>query len=198
MDDDVIAVLRRDPVMARVIDEREPYTEPEWDHGFERLVVSVINQSISTAAAGAVRERVYKLFDGPITPETVLVAADDELAAAGLGERKTEYVNAAAAAFLERDLTREGLAEHTDEEVIEELTRIRGTGEWTARMYLLFVLEREDVLPLGDLAVRRGIERLYNDGEELTRAEMREIADAWRPYRSAGTKYVWADYEADD
>lgn len=198
MRDDVLACLREDPVMAAVIEEYDPYIEPEWNEEFERLVVSVINQSISTTAANAVRERVYELFDGPITPETVLAADDEALTAAGLGAQKTEYVNNAAEAFLDRDLTREGLADHTDEEVIEELTRIRGIGEWTARMYLLFVLEREDVLPLGDLAIRRGIENLYNAGEKLSRDEMREIADAWRPYRSAGTKYVWAAYEADD
>jgi len=63
-------------------------------------------------------------------------------------------------------------------------------------MYLIFALGREDVLPLGDLAVRRGIEALYGDGEELTRSEMRAIADAWRPYRSYATRYVWADYES--
>ncbi|MDL5361246.1 DNA-3-methyladenine glycosylase [Halalkalicoccus sp. NIPERK01] len=195
--DDALSRLREDPVMAAVIEEHDPYTEPEWDEEFERLVVSVINQSISTAAANAVKERVYALFDGPITPEAVLDAADADLAAAGLGEQKTRYVNNAAEAFLERDLTREGLADHTDAEVIEDLTAIHGIGEWTARMYLLFVLEREDVLPLGDLAVRRGIEELYNDGGELSRSEMREIAEAWRPYRSTGTKYVWAAYEAD-
>ncbi len=198
MTDEALIHLRNDPVMAAVIDEHDRYTEPEWEVEFERLVISVISQSISTAAARSVCEQVTALFDGAITPEAILTANDDELAEAGLGKRKTEYVNDAAEAFLERDLTREALADHTDAEVIEELTRIRGIGEWTARMYLLFVLEREDVLPLGDLAVRRGIEALYNDGEELTRAEMREIADAWKPYRSAGTKYVWAAYEAED
>lgn len=196
-EDDAHARLREDPVMATVIDEHDLYTEREWESGFERLVVSVINQSISTAAAAAVRERVYDLFDGPITPETILDMDDEKLANAGLGKQKTKYVNNVAEAFLERDLSRAALADHTDEEVIEELTRIHGIGEWTARMYLLFVLGREDVLPLGDLAVRRGIEELYNDGEELTRSEIREIADAWRPYRSAGTKYVWAAYESD-
>lgn len=197
MADDALAHLREDPVMAAVIDEYDPYTEPEWDEEFERLVVSVINQSISTAAAEAVRERVYALFDGPITPEAVLAANDAELAEAGLGEQKTEYVNNAAAAFLERDFTREALSDHTDEEVIKALTAIRGIGEWTAKMYLLFVLGRPDVLPLGDLAIRRGIERLYNGGEELTSAEMREIASAWSPYRSTGAKYVWTAYESD-
>lgn len=197
MTDAALSRLREDPVMATVMDEHDLYTEREWESGFERLVVSVINQSISTAAATAVKGRVYELFDGPITPESILAADDEKLADAGLGKQKTKYVNNAAEAFIERDLSRKALADHTDEEVIEELTRIHGIGEWTARMYLLFVLEREDVLPLGDLAVRRGIENLYNDGEELTRAEMREIAEAWRPYRSTGTKYVWAAYEAD-
>lgn len=184
--------------MEAVIEEHELYVEPEWESGFERLVVSVINQSISTTAAAAVKERVYELFDGPITPEAVLAMDDEALAEAGLGKQKTSYVNNAAEAFVERDLSREALSELDDEEVIEELTRIKGIGEWTARMYLLFVLEREDVLPLGDLAVRRGIENLYNDGEELSRAEMREIAEEWRPHRSTGTKYVWAAYEAED
>lgn len=198
MDDDAIAVLRRDPVMSRIIDERDPYVEPEWDDEFERLIVSIINQQLSTASAAAVKQRVFALFDGEVTPETVLAADEEALREAGLSRTKVEYVKNAAEAFLERDLTREGLADHTDEEVIEELTCIKGIGEWTARMYLLFVLERADVLPLGDLAVRRGIEQLYGDGDELTRAEMREIAEQWRPHRSAATKYIWADYEAGD
>ncbi|MFC6904207.1 DNA-3-methyladenine glycosylase 2 family protein [Halalkalicoccus tibetensis] len=198
MADDALARLREDPVMEALISEYDPYVEPEWDSEFERLIVSIINQQLSTASAAAVKERVFDLFDDGVTPEAVLAADEEALREAGLSRTKAEYVKNAAEAFLERDLTREALADHTDEEVIEELTRIKGIGEWTARMYLLFVLEREDVLPLGDLAVRRGIENLYNDGEELTRAEMREIADAWRPYRSAGTKYVWAAYEAED
>ncbi|MEM4780865.1 MAG: DNA-3-methyladenine glycosylase 2 family protein [Halalkalicoccus sp.] len=195
-EDDAHVRLREDPVMARLIEKHDPYTEPECEEEFERLVVSVINQSISTAAAKAVQKRVYELFDGPITPEAVLAADDEALANAGLGKQKTNYLNNAAEAFLENDFSREGLAEYTDEEVIAALSEIHGIGEWTARMYLLFVLEREDVLPLGDLAVRRGIERLYNDGEELSRAEMREVAESWRPYRSVATKYIWAEYES--
>lgn len=190
--------LREDPVMARLIEKHDPYRESEWDVEFERLVVSVINQSISTTAANAVEKRVSALFDGPMTPEAVLAANDTELAEAGLGKQKTEYIDNAAEAFLERDFSREALSDHTDEEVIEALSEIHGIGEWTARMYLLFVLEREDVLPLGDLAVRRGIESLYNDGGELTRAEMREIAEAWRPYRSVATKFIWAEYESEE
>ena len=187
--------LREDPVMAELIERHGPLSLEPAENEFERLVVSIINQSISTASANAVQERVFSLFD-ELTPEEVLAADENELREAGLGEAKTEYVRNAAAAFLERDLTREGLAEHSDEAVIEELTDIRGIGAWTARLYLIFVLGREDVLPLGDLAVRRGIEQLYGDGEEMTRAEMREIAERWQPHRSLGTLYVWRHYES--
>jgi DNA-3-methyladenine glycosylase II len=189
-------VLRRDPVMADLLDRHDPYTETDWNE-FERLCISIINQQLSTASAAAVRERVFALLDHEVTPEAVLSANESELREAGLSRSKVEYVRNAAEAFLEDDLTREGLADRSDEEVIERLTEIKGIGEWTARMYLLFVLERPDILPLGDLAVRKGIQQLYGNGTELSRGEMREIAERWRPHRSTATRYIWAEYESD-
>ncbi|QCJ46476.1 DNA-3-methyladenine glycosylase [Haloprofundus sp. MHR1] len=196
MTDEAETVLRRDPVMAELIDRHDPYSEPNWSE-YERLCISIINQQLSTASAAAVRERVFELLEGDVTPEAVLDADEAALRDAGLSRMKTEYLRNAARAFRRNDYTKEGLAAHTDDEVVDRLTEIKGVGEWTARMYLLFVLEREDVLPLGDLAVRRGIELLYGDGEEMTRAEMREVAEAWRPFRSVATKYIWAEYESD-
>ncbi|AEH37205.1 DNA-3-methyladenine glycosylase family protein [Halopiger xanaduensis] len=195
---DAEPVLRRDPIMERLIEAHEPYVEPDWSE-YERLCISIINQQLSTASAMAVRERVFELLEGEVTPETVLAAEDDALRDAGLSRSKIEYMRNAARAFQENDYTRDALADYSDEEVIDLLTEIKGIGEWTANMYLLFVLERPDVLPLGDLAVRRGIEQLYGDGEpdEMTPAEMREIAEAWRPYRSVATRYIWAEYEAE-
>ncbi|WP_313695388.1 DNA-3-methyladenine glycosylase family protein [Halorarum halobium] len=195
MNDDAHDVLREDPVMAGLIEHHDPFSEADWSE-FERLCVSIINQQLSTASAAAVKERVFDLLAGGVTPDSVLAAEDAALREAGLSEMKVEYLRNAARAFQERDFTREGLADHSDAEVVERLTEIKGVGDWTARMYLLFVLEREDVLPLGDLAVRRGIEQLYGDGGELTRDEMREIAEAWRPYRSVATRYIWAAYES--
>ncbi|WP_440769753.1 DNA-3-methyladenine glycosylase family protein [Natronorubrum sp. DTA28] len=193
---DAEPVLRQDPVMAELVERHDPYVEPSWSE-FERLCISIINQQLSTASATAVRERFFELLDGDVTPETVLAAEDDALRSAGLSRQKIEYVRNAARAFQEGDYTREGLADHSNDDVMDLLTEIKGIGDWTARMYLLFVLERPDVLPLGDLAVRRGIEQLYGNGdEELTRAEMREIAEAWRPYRSVATRYIWAEYES--
>lgn len=194
--DEAIPVLRQDDVMARLIDEHDPYTEVEWSE-YERLAISIINQQLSTASAAAVKERVFELLNHEVTPAAVLAADEEALRDAGLSRMKVEYIRNAARAFQESDFSREGLAAYSDQEVVDLLTEIKGIGEWTAEMYLLFVLEREDVLPLGDLAIRRGIEQLYADGAELTRAEMREIAERWRPYRSVATRYIWAHYESD-
>ena len=191
-------VLRADPVLAPVVDRHDLAALSTDVDEFERLCVSIVNQQLSTASARAVRERAFAVLDGDVRPPTVLAADRDALLAAGLSRTKVDYFRNVAEAFERRDLTRDGLADASNDEVIETLTAIRGVGEWTANMYLMFVLGRPDVLPLGDLAVRRGIEGLYNGGESMERAAMREVAEAWRPYRSTGTRYVWAEYEAED
>ncbi|WP_251328324.1 DNA-3-methyladenine glycosylase family protein [Haloplanus pelagicus] len=185
------AVLRADPVMADLIATYGDRRLRPAENQFRRLVVSIVNQQLSTASAAAIRERVFDRL-GEVTPATVLAADRDTLRDAGLSGTKVDYLRNAATAFRERDLTREGLADYDDEAVIDELTTITGVGRWTAEMYLLFVLGREDVLPLGDLAVRRGLEDLYGCA---SRPAMRAVADDWRPYRSYGTLYVWAHYE---
>ncbi|WP_435068822.1 DNA-3-methyladenine glycosylase family protein [Haloplanus sp. C73] len=185
-------ILRTDPVMAGLIDTHGPLTVQPADDEFRRLVVSIVNQQLSTASATAIRERLFDHLD-EVTPAAVLDADPDALRETGLSGTKVDYLRNAATAFRERDLTRSGLADVDDGAVVDELTRIRGVGQWTAEMYLLFVLGREDVLPLGDLAIRRGLEDLYDCD---SRDEMRAVAESWRPFRSYGTRYVWAHYES--
>jgi len=198
MDDPAHETLRADPQMATLVDRWGPVEVAPAEDEFERLAVSIVNQQLSTASATAVRERVFDLLDGQVTPDRVLAADERALREAGLSTAKVEYVRNAARAFQERDLTREGLADHDDQAVIDALTDIRGVGTWTAHMYLIFALAREDILPLGDLAVRKGIQQVYGNGAELSRDEMREVAAAWRPYRSYGTRYIWLEYENGD
>lgn len=189
-------VLRRDPVMDALIAEFGQIGLDPADNEFERLCTSIINQQLSTASAAAVRERVVDTLDGTVTPSTVLAASPVALRNAGLSRTKVEYMKNAAEAFQDRDLTRSGLADEPNDAVIDELTQIKGVGEWTAHMYLMFVLGREDIFPIGDLGIRNGIQQLYGDGAELSRDEMIEIAAKWRPYRSYGTRYIWRAYEA--
>jgi DNA-3-methyladenine glycosylase II len=181
--------LRDDPTIGPLIDEYgERELEPA-DDPYERLVISIVNQLISTEAARTVRERLFEAFE--ITPETILAADEDELREVGLSPQKVSAMKNAAAWWRKDDITREHFAELSDEEVIADLAEISGIGDWTAKTFLMFALGREDVFPVEDLAVRRGMEMLYG---ELSRAEMCEHAENWRPYRSVATLYVWQIY----
>jgi DNA-3-methyladenine glycosylase II len=193
--DDWRQVLVRDPVMADLVETHGPIELTPADDAFQRLCVSIVNQQLSTASANAIRERVFALFDGDegLTPERLLAADTDALREAGLSRTKVDYLRNTAAAFRDRDLSRERLGSLSNEAVVDELTVIKGIGEWTAEMFLIFALGREDVLPLGDLAIRRGLATLYGVDE---REEMRTVAEPWRPYRSYGTLYVWRSYES--
>lgn len=185
--------LRQDETMAALLEEfgRIEVEPVEKGGEFRRLVVSIARQLVSTESADAVLERLFDSL-GEVTPRSVLETPPEELASTGLGETKAEYVREAARAFRDGQYGREAFSDAPKDEVRDALTEIRGVGEWTANMYLLFVLGRDDVLPLGDLAVRRGMESLY--GVE-TRNEMCDVAETWKPYRSYGTRYVWAWYE---
>lgn len=188
------AVLRNDPVMEELIAEYGPVTVAPAERPFQRLLVSIVNQSISTAAAETIRERVFAHLGTPIRPSDVLTADPDDLAETGLGTRKVTAARNAARAFEEGRLTPEALADAADATVIDRVSDVDGLGPWTGRMYLIFGLGREDVLPLGDLGIRRGLEQLYDAND---REAMRELAKRWRPYRSYGTVYVWRAYEDD-
>ncbi|PSP86936.1 DNA-3-methyladenine glycosylase 2 family protein [Halobacteriales archaeon QS_4_69_34] len=193
--------LREDPAIGPLIDEYgELELEPAGDF-FERFVVSIVNQVISTEAARTIRERLFEAFE--VTPEALLAADEAALRDVGLSPQKVSAIRNVAAWFYEEDITRERFTRMDDAAAIEELTDIGGVGDWTAKMVLMFGLGRADVFPVEDLAVRRGMAMLYGGegagggdagGSELTRAEMRERAERWAPYRSVATLYVWQCY----
>lgn len=182
--------LRTDPVLSGVIDMYGPVSLESAEDPFVRLVVSIINQQLSSASASAIRERVFDRFE--IAPEPLLDADETELRELGLSHQKIEYVQNAARAFSENDLTRNFFAGMTNQAVIEELTTIRGVGVWTAKMFLMFALGRKDIFPVEDLGIRNGMIELYG---ECTREEMIDVAEQWRPYRSIAALYIWRYYE---
>ncbi len=183
--------LAVDPEIAPYVEEYGPLSLDRAEEPFQRLIVSVLRQQVSMDAAAAVRERLVERFE--ITPDAMLAADEQELHAVGLSEAKAEYVKAIATAFQEHGYRQAYFAELSNQEVIDELTAIRGVGPWTAKMFLLFALARPDVFPVEDLGVRRGIEIVC--GREMTRGEMRERATEWKPYRSYATLYLWRAYE---
>jgi DNA-3-methyladenine glycosylase II len=157
------------------------------------LVRAIVGQQLSVLAARAIYGRLLARFDGrPPTPAEILADDPDELrAAAGLSRAKVSYLRSLAEHVLSGELELERLDELPDEQVIEELTAVKGIGEWSAHMFLMFQLERPDVLAVGDLGIRRAIERAYGLPGLPSTAEMERIAEPWRPYRTLACRYLW-------
>jgi DNA-3-methyladenine glycosylase II len=153
---------------------------------FERLVTSILRQQVSMASAAATRERLFDAVE--VTPAGILAADESLLKETGLSRQKTRYVRNVAEAFREKGYSHDYFAGMDDEAVVTELTSITGVGTWTANMQLMFALGRPDVFPVGDLGIRKGMRTLYGD---LTREEMVEKAEEWRPYRSYASLYLW-------
>ena len=187
-----ITILRSDPVLRPLVEEHGELTLEPAENTFERLVQSIISQQVSVASARAIRQRVFDRFE--ITPDAIVAADRAELRDAGLSTQKAEYIQNVADAYLEHGYSKAYFEDMTDEEVIDELIHIRGVGEWTARMFLMFCLGREDVFPVEDLGIRNGMWSLYH--EDLTRTEMIEKAEPWRPYRSYASLYLWREVES--
>jgi DNA-3-methyladenine glycosylase II len=179
--------LRDDPDIGPLVETHGELTIEPAEDFFQRFLTSIVRQQVSMASAAATRERLFDAVE--VTPAGVLAADDETLRDAGLSRQKTRYVNNIAEAFEERGLSRQSFAGMDDEAVADELTEITGVGEWTAQMQLMFSLGRQDVFPVGDLGIRKGVQTLVD--EELTRAEMCEYAQRWAPYRSYASLYLW-------
>jgi DNA-3-methyladenine glycosylase II len=188
--------LRADPVMARLIDEgggplpTEPDARGRPDELYGALVRSIAGQQLSVKAAQAIWRRLLERFDGRTpTPEQILADDPEALrAAAGFSRAKVAYLRSLAEHVLSGALEIERIRELPDDEVVTELTAVKGIGEWTAHMFLMFTLHRPDVLPVGDLGVRNAARAAYGVD---TIDELRALAEAWAPYRTRACLYLW-------
>jgi DNA-3-methyladenine glycosylase II len=161
---------------------------------FTTLARSIVGQQISTKAAQAVWERFAALLDAPsnkLPPADVLKLKTDAMRGSGLSARKVEYLHDLAAHFADGTVHVRRWQQMDDEAIVDELVAIRGIGRWTAEMFLIFHLMRPNVLPVDDLGLIKGISVNYFSGEPVTRVEAREVGDAWAPYRSVATWYIW-------
>jgi len=187
MEREAADALRADPDLEELVEEYGPLALDPAEDTFRRLVVSIVRQQVSVDAASAIRERLFDRFE--ITPASIAAADPADLREAGLSAQKAEYVRHIATAYLEEGYGPAYFDGVADREVIAELTGIRGVGEWTAKMYLMFCLGRPDVFPVEDLGIRKGMWTRFDP--DMTRAEMRARAERWRPYRSYASLYLW-------
>ena len=158
------------------------------DH-FTSLVSQIVYQSISFKAATTIWERLYDIYK-PLTPERILSIPFEELKATGLSNSKTQYIRNIAEAFLS-DAINTDFDSLTDEEVIKEVTKIKGVGLWTAQMFLIFSLCRPNVISYGDIAIRKGIEWLYDIDHKLTIEEFEYYKNLFSPYNTTASHYLW-------
>jgi DNA-3-methyladenine glycosylase II len=193
-DDACKHLARRDRVMKKLIPQFGEARLQSRGDAFTTLARSIVGQQISVKAAQSVWDRFALLVDSSTTklpPVDVVKLKTDTMRGAGLSARKVEYLKDLATHFNEGTVHVRQWQQMDDEAIIEELVAIRGIGRWTAEMFLIFHLMRPNVLPVDDLGLIKGISVNYFSGEPVTRVEAREVGDAWAPYRSVATWYIW-------
>jgi len=171
--------------------EKRRRGRPKGD-AYGALLRAIVGQQLSVKAAATIFDRVLALFGGRMpTAQELLDAEVDELRGAGLSGRKVEYMKDLAQKTLSGELELDQFSELDDETIVAELTAVRGLGVWTAHMFLIFHLERPDVLPVGDLGIRNAVAAVYDLDQAPSPAEMEEIAAPWRPHRTLASLYLW-------
>ena len=193
-DDACKHLARRDRVMKKLIPQFGEARLRSRGDAFTTLARSIVGQQISVKAAQSVWDRFAALLPAPLTrlaPVAVLALETAVMRSAGLSARKCEYLSDLAKHFEGGLVHVRDWQQMEDEAIIDELVAIRGIGRWTAEMFLIFHLMRPNVMPLDDLGLIKGISVNYFSGEPVTRAEAREVGEAWAPFRSVATWYVW-------
>jgi DNA-3-methyladenine glycosylase II len=181
-----------DPVLGRIIDSQERYDFATREDPYHALLRAILFQQLAGAAANAIQKRFHALYgDRPPTPKELLDTSEEDLRAAGLSRQKMGYMRDLAMHILEGTLDLDHVRELDDAEVIKQITAVKGLGEWSAHMFLMFHLGRPDVLPVGDLGVRNGMKIAYGLEESPTPKQALEIGVKWAPYRSVGSWYMW-------
>jgi DNA-3-methyladenine glycosylase II len=185
----------RDPVLSRLIDRHGPCTLRPQTPFFPVMVETVVSQQLSTKAARSIYHRlvdtVGRRFPRPVDIKRL---SDDSLRAIGFSRSKTRYIKNVAELFGSRRAGPRTFDRMSDEQVMAMLTSVKGIGDWSAHMFLIFALGRLDVFPVGDLGLRKALVRTYGV-RKPTLARLEKIGDRWRPYRTVGTWYLWESYD---
>ena len=190
-----------DPVMAAIVDAHGRLDEEGRRRGrpadaYGALLRSVVGQQLSTKAARTIYGRLAGLYgDRAPSPEELIETDPDRLRAVGLSRAKASYLRSLAEHVVSGQLELDRLDELPDEEVAAQLTAVKGLGQWTADMFLIFYLRRPDVLPVGDLGVRRAVQIAYGLDQLPTPKELAQIAEPWRPHRSLASLYLWSSLD---
>jgi len=183
-----------DPILANVIKNAPLPTLLPHQNYYQSLVESIISQQLSVKAAATILERFVALFPGGFpTPEEILDKDIETYRSVGLSRQKATYIVDLAQKVIDETIVFDQLDTLSNDEVIKELIQVKGVGVWTVHMFLMFCMGRLDVLPVGDLGIKNGIQRLYNFEDKPTETEMITLAQTnnWHPYESLASWYIW-------
>jgi len=198
--------LRRDKILRVVIDRVTKTNDHTWDskrrpNHFKSLVVAIINQQLSGKAADTIFKRFEVLFAAGArskkfpTPEQVLKMPTAKLRKVGLSGMKVQFLKDLSRKILDGTVDFRAMKKWSDEEVIEHLVQVKGIGRWTAEMFLMFSLGRDDIFSYGDLALRKAMQNLYKLRAQPTQKQADKISAAWKPYRTLASRYLWKSLE---
>ena len=187
--------LSKDLILSEIIKQHKALDLPGAGNVFNELIKNIVYQQISYKAADAIYGRFLKLLHSELcAPTNILSLSHEQLRSVGLSNQKSNYIRNIAQHFQDHQLYNTNWAEWTDEKILDELIKIKGVGSWTVKMIMMFELQRTDILPHEDLAIRLVIKELYQLKEEKSALikKIIEIAEFWRPYRSIASLYLWA------
>lgn len=195
-----------DPVVAALIDEHGPY-RPRPSEGsspsdyYNALQRTILFQQLAGPAARSIQRKWFALYskqDRPPTPKEVLKTTDEQFRASGVSRQKAGYLRDLAAKALDKTLDFNDLETMSDDEIVERITAVKGLGEWSAHMFMMFTLGRPDVLAVGDLGIRNGMKIAYGLPQTPTPKEALAIGAPWAPYRSVGAWYMYRAIDTQD
>lgn len=193
-----VGILRRDPLLTDIIDIVGDYTLKKRNHHFSVLVESIISQQLATGAAEAIFKRFKDLYPKFPTASEILSTRKSKLRLVGLSGMKIEYLKDLARHIEQGRLDMKSLGKMSDEDVIVSLTQVKGIGRWTAEMFLIFSLGRQDVFPADDLGLRKGVQRVFSLPDIPKPKEAEKIGQRWKPYRTIVTWYLWKSLQKFD
>ena len=193
--DDAIKYLKEiDPTMNKIINSVGAYSIKIRHNPFLALVEAIIYQQLTGKAAQSIYKKFISYYNNNeyyVQPQYIILTADNIMKSFGLSNKKIEYIKLLSTDIIKGNINLNSFEEKEDEEIINELTKLKGIGRWTAEMFLIFCLERKDVFPLKDLGIKKAIQRWYFNHEYPDEQSIIDLSNIWKPYRSIASWYLW-------
>jgi DNA-3-methyladenine glycosylase II len=184
--------LKKDPNFAKIIPQVGEYNVKITKNRYRALIEAIIAQQLSGSAAESILKKFRNLYESNFPkPIEVLQTSDNKLRKVGLSKMKVIYIKELSKKIEFRHLNMKNFSSMENKQIIEHLTNLKGIGRWTAEMFLIFSMGRWDVLPVGDLGLKKGIQLMFSLNELPSEEQIREYAESWRPYRTVATWYIW-------